>query len=145
MSKEKRDPCTDKAAGKIASAGIHIQTTFSIGMNKLFLKMPGKKIKILLVVFCLAGGGFSIYLAANAIVGDNKNQPSFNVKQMDVPKHYNRTGSEVNEPENYVTEEMYQEIQSYKKYMDSIQQPIRYGLLDSIRVMEEIYYSQQIK
>lgn len=139
------DNWTDKAAGKIAGAGIKLQTKFSNAMNKLVSKMPQKKLKAVLVVFCVLSGGFSIYLAAHAIFGTDKKQPSFEVKQMDVPKHYNRTGSEVNEGDQRISEEIYRDIQEYKRYMDSLGKPIRPGLMDSIRVLEEIYHSQKIK
>ncbi|MBN8878073.1 MAG: hypothetical protein J0I32_11040 [Sphingobacteriales bacterium] len=136
---------TDKAAGKIAGAGIKLQTKFAHVMNKRVSKIPQQKLKTVLVAFCLLSGGFSIYLAANAIFGTENKQPSFEVKKMDVPKHFNKTGSEINEPENSISHEMYREIQEYKKYMDSLKQPIRPGLLDSIRILENIYHSQQIK
>jgi hypothetical protein len=83
--------------------------------------------------------------AAHAIFGKEDKQPAFQVKQVDAPKHFDKTGSEINEPENYVSEEMYQEIQDYKKYMDSLGLTIRPGLMDSINILESIYHSQKIK
>jgi hypothetical protein len=132
-------------AGKIAGAGIKLQTKFALVMSKHFSNIPQQKLKTILVVFCLLGGGFSIYLAANALFATDKKQRSFEVKPINVPRHYNRTGSEINEPDHSIPEELYLEIQEYKAYMDSLKQPIRSGLLDSIRILENIYHSQQIK
>ena len=133
---------TDKAAGKIAGAGIKLQTKFANTMNKLVSNIPGKRMKIILVVFCLLSGGFSIYLATNAIFGKEKKQPVLEVKPINVPRHYDRTGGEINEPDNYISEDQYREIQEYKRYMDSLGQPIRPSLLDSIQILEQIYHSQ---
>ncbi len=134
---------TDKAAGKIAGAGIKLQTKFANLMNKQFSKIPQQRLKTVLVVFCLLSGGFSIYLAAHAVFGPDKKQVPVQVEQMHIPQHYNRSGSEVNETGNYVDETLYREIQEYKHYMDSLGQPIRPGLLDSIKVLEQIYHSQK--
>lgn len=45
--------------------------------------------------------------------------------------------------ENVMPADIYEQIQDYKKYMDSIGQPIRPGMLDSMRILEEIYLQQQ--
>ena len=133
---------TDKAAGKIAGAGIKLQTKFAEAMNKRTSKLSNQKLKIALVIFCVCGGGFSIYLAGNAVFSKDKNQPALEVKPIHVPKHYDKTGSEINEPDNYISDELYREIQEYKRYMDSLGQPIRRGLQDSIKLLEQIYHSQ---
>ncbi len=136
---------TDKAATKIANAGIWLQTKFANTMNKNVSKIPARKLKTALIVFCLLGGGFSIYLISHAIFGADKKQQPIEVKQMTSPKHFDKTGSEINEPENYISDEMYREIQEYKHDMDSLGQPIRPGLMDSIKILEQIYHSQKIK
>lgn len=133
---------TDKAAGRIAGAGIKLQTKFAEAMNKRTSKLSNQKLKIALVIFCLSSGGFSIYLAGNAIFSKDKNQPAIEVKPIHVPKHYDKTGSEINEPDNYISDELYHEIQEYKRYMDSLGNPIRPGLQDSIKLLEQIYHSQ---
>lgn len=136
---------TDKAAGTIAGVGIKLQTKFAITMNRLTSKIPGKKLKILLVAFCLISGGFSLYLGGHAIFGKAKKQPALQIEQMQRPQHFDKTGSEINEGENTVPEDLYRDIQEYKHYMDSLGQPIRPGLRDSIEILEQIYYSQKIK
>ncbi len=135
----------DKAAGKIANVTIRLQTKFAHVMNKLVSTMPQKKLKIILIAFCLISGGFSIYLAANAIFGTTKKQPAIKVNPIHIPRHYDKTGSEINEPDNAIGDDLYREMQEYKHYMDSLGQTIRPGLLDSIKVLEQIYHSQKIK
>lgn len=135
----------DKAAGKIAGVAIKLQTKFALLMNNLVSNIPPKKLRVILLVFCLFSGGFSIYLAAHAIFANTPKEPAINVSPIHMPQHYDRTGSEINEPENGVSHQMYQEIQAYKKTMDSLGEPIRPGLLDSIVILENIYQSQQTK
>lgn len=138
---KKNYPWTDKAANKIARATIWLQTKFANAMNKQFSNMPRKKLKRILVLFCLLSGGFSIYIAASAVFGSKKIQSAIRIDQLDIPEHLSKTGSEVNEGD-LVTEELYRNIQDYKKYMDSTGQPIRPTLVDSIKLLEHIYQSQ---
>ena len=135
----------DKAAGKIAGIAIKLQTKFAFFMNKLVSNIPPKKLRVILLVFCLLSGGFSIYLAAHAIFAPTPKEPAINVSLIHMPQYYDRTGNEINEPENRISDELYQEIQAYKKAMDSLGEPIRPGLLDSIVILENIYLSQQSK
>lgn len=145
----------DKVAGKIAGAWLRIQTKFSEHMNKLFSKMSARKLKTMLIVFCLGCGGYSVYLLVNAIVSSDKRQPYFKIDQVDIPKHFDKTGDEITQPESYVDERTYQQIQGFKQYMDSLKinksklydsiMVARPGLMDSILVLEEIYNSQKLK
>ena len=45
--------------------------------------------------------------------------------------------------ENEMPEDVYREIQQYRYYMDSIGEPIRPGLQDSMRILEELYWQKQ--
>ena len=146
---------SDKVAGKIAHVGIRVQTKFAISMNKLFSNMPVKKLNVFLIVFCLSCGGYSIYLIANAIFSSDKKQSSFKVDQVNVPKHFDKTGDEINQSENYIDEDTYKQLQEFKRYMDSLQTNksklydsimiARPGLMDSVLVLEQIYNSQKLK
>lgn len=100
-----------------------------------------KRLKMLLVVFCFISGGFSLYLVISAVL--SKPNPSIKIDKMNVPKHFDNTGDAITG--SGIDEELYREIQEYRRYMDSLKQPIRPGLLDSIRILEEIYHSQQKK
>jgi hypothetical protein len=145
---------SDKIAGKIANAGIKVQTSFANGMNKIVKNMGVKKLKSLLILFCLSAGGYSIYLFTNAIVSPEIKQPAFKIDQVDVPKHINKTADELI-PEASVDEATFQKIQGFKKYMDSLRQEksylydsintVRPFLMDTVMMLEEIYYSQKQK
>ncbi len=145
---------SDKVAGNIASAGIRLQRKFADGMNKIFKNMNNRNLKAFLILFCLCAGGYSIYLAASAITGSEKTQKNLKIDQVDVPKHFDKTGDEVI-PEAYVDEETFYKMQDFKNYMDSMKQnkskqydsimQARPGLMDSVQVLEEIYYSQKQK
>jgi len=144
-SKREVNNWQDKAANKIAGTGIKLQRKFSTMMNKIFQGMPVSKVKIFFTLFCLASGGYSIYLAAHAVFGSSKRRPAHKVEQVSVPKHFDQKENDEVRSKQSVTDEMYQEIQGYKRYMDSIGRPIRQSLLDSITLLEEIYHSQTIK
>ena len=129
----KENPLRDKVAGKIAGSMLKVQTFFAMKMNKI------KDLKLFLVIFCLVSGGLSIYFFVNAIV--SKPKQTFKVEPIRMLQHFDKTGDEV--MENVMPADIYQQIQDYKKYMDSIGQPIRPGMLDSMRILEEIYLQQQ--
>lgn len=146
---------SDKVAGKIAGFGLATQNRFTTIMNKAFEKMNHKRLKIWLIVFCITCGGYSIYLLANAIVSPAANQQSIKIDPVKVPKHYDNTGDEVLPSDNVVDEETFFKIQAFKKYMDSLKQAgskeydsilmARPFLMDTVLMLEQIYYSQKQK
>ena len=146
---------SDKGAGKIAGAGIKMQKLFAQKMNNIFMNIEIKRLKALLVLFCLCAGGYSIYLVADSIIKPDKKQNSLKIQQMDVPKHFDKTGDESLNPEAYVDEETFQRIKQFRVYMDSLKRnksseydsilQVRPGLMDSVQMLEEIYNSQKQK
>jgi len=145
----------DKVASKIVVTLIGMQTKFSDRVSKRLSNMTIKKIKIIFIFFCLTTGGFSGYLIVNAITRPGKNMGVYKPGKLERPKYYDRTGDELILTENYINEELFYKIQKFKKYMDSLKQMKSYTydsilkarpfLLDSIEMIEEIYYSQQQK
>jgi hypothetical protein len=135
----------DKAANKIAGTGIKLQQKFSTTMNKIFCSMPMKRVKIYFTLFCLVSGGYSVYLTAHSVFGSSKKATAIRVDNLNVPKHFDQKDNDPVTSKQTVTDKMYQEIQNYKRYMDSIGRPIRQSLLDSISLLEEIYHSQTNK
>jgi hypothetical protein len=144
-SEGKMDGWQDKAADKIAHAAVKVQRKFSNTMNKIFYDMPVNKVKIFFTLFCLVSGGYSVYLAAYAVFGSSKKRPEVTVENVSVPKHFDQKDHDLVTPRQSVTDDMYREIQDYKRYMDGIGRPIRQSLLDSINILEEIYHSQTKK
>lgn len=133
------NPLQDKVAGKIAGVFILMQTKFSNAMSKQFNGVPVKRMKLFLLCFCMISGGLSLYFLVNALV--SKPKPSFKIDQVRMPQHFDRSGDEV--MEGVMPEDIYQQIQEYRRYMDSLGEPIRPGLQDSMRILEEIYLQQQ--
>jgi hypothetical protein len=145
----------DKVAGKIARAGVIVQTKFANGMNKMVIGMNAKRLKLSLIIFCIGCGGYSIYLFTDAIVSPVSKQNTIKIEQAVVPKHFNKTGDEIIVVENSVDEETFNQIQQFKHYLDSLKQNKSYLydsiitarplLMDTVLMLEQIYYSQKQK
>lgn len=152
---EEKVTVSDKVAGKIAGLGIKVQQLFAEKMNRVFMNTDFKRLKIILIIFCIGAGGYSIYLIANSVISPDRKQNSFEVQQMDVPKHFDKTGDENLIPEAYVDEETWQQVKQFRNYMDSLKQKrrneydsilqARPGLMDSVQMLEQIYLSQKQK
>lgn len=146
---------SDKVAGKIAGIGIKAQQLFAEKMNRTFMKTDFKRLKLVLIVFCITAGGYSIYLIANSVFSPERKQKAFEIQQMDIPKHFNKTGDETVMPEATIDEQTYLQIEVFRKYMDSLKLnstneydsilQARPGLMDSVQVLEQIYLSQKQK
>ena len=146
---------SDKVAGKIASVGIKVQQLFAENMNRIFMKTDFKRLKLILIFFCVSAGGYSIYLIVNSVFSPERNQKALEIQQMDIPKHFNKSGDETIMPEATIDEQTYLQIQDFRKYMDSLKLnrtneydsilQARPGLMDSVQVLEQIYLSQKQK
>lgn len=146
---------SDKLAGKIAGIGLAMQKQFANTMNKAFEQMNHKRLKVWLIIFCVTCGGFSVYLLTNAIISPGHNQRSIKIDPVNVPKHYDNTAEEILTTDNVVEEETFSKIQTFKKYMDSLRQMgskeydsilvVRPFLMDTVLMLEQIYYSQKQK
>lgn len=155
LQSEEKTTMSDKVAGKIAGVGIKAQRLFAERMNKLFMKTDFKRLKLILIFFCVSAGGYSIYLIVNSVFSPERKQKAFEVQQMDIPKHFNKTGDETVMPEAIIDEQTYLQIQDFRKYMDSLKLnrtneydsilQSRPGLMDSVQVLEQIYLSQKQK
>lgn len=155
LQSEEKATMSDKVAGKIAGVGIKVQRLFAERMDKLFMKTDYKRLKLILIFFCVSAGGYSIYLIANSVFSAEQKQQSFEIQQMDIPKHFNKTGDETVMPEATVDEQTYLQIQDFRKYMDSLKLnrtneydsilQARPGLMDSVQVLEQIYLTQKQK
>ena len=146
---------SDKVAGKIAGVGIKAQQLFAEKMNRTFMKTDFKRLKLILIFFCVSAGGYSIYLIVNSVFSPERKQKALEIQQMDIPKHFNKSGDETIMPEATIDEQTYLQIQDFRKYMDSLKLnrtneydsilQARPGLMDSVQVLEQIYLSQKQK
>jgi len=145
---------SDTLASKVAGTCLGAQRKFASVMNKKCSNLNSRKLKALLLFFSLLAGGYSIYLTIDAVAGKQKDQKGFTVIQIDVPKHFDKTGGEVM-TDNYVDEETIYKIESFRQYLDSLKQNRRKQydsilqalphLMDSLEVLEKLYYSQKQK
>lgn len=126
-------PLQDKVAGKIAAALLGVQTRVSNRMNRL------KNLKWLLILFCILSGSLSIYFIAESILTVPKKE--LKIDPIRVPQHFDQPTDTVTGPA--IPADIIMQLQDYRRYMDSIGETIRPGLLDSIRILEEIYSEQQ--
>lgn len=146
---------SDKVAGKIAGVGIKAQQLFAEKMNRTFMKTDFKRLKLILIFFCVSAGGYSLYLIANSVFSHERKEKAFEIQAMDIPKHFDKTGDETVMPDATVDEQTYLQIQDFRKYMDSLKLSraneydsilqARPGLMDSVQVLEQIYLSQKQK
>jgi hypothetical protein len=115
----------DEVAIKVVKFLLKVQVKFSKVMNEFTKKISVKNLKLLLVVFCLLGGGTSIYLIAAAIFKDE--QPAVKIEEIKLPIYDQdmQTGSN--------------EFQNFQRYMDSLQQV----KLDSIKNVFKINSSYE--
>jgi len=137
--KIKETPVTDKVAGKLAGGIIYLQTAFSKHMSKIVAGMTIRKVKVFLFVFCIISGGLSIYFIVSSLTS-NRITP-MKIERVRMPKHLQRPGDEI--MDNSMPPDIYQQIQDYKLYMDSLGEPIRPSLLDSMTILEQIYLQPQ--
>jgi hypothetical protein len=135
-------PWKDRVAGRIARACTWLHLQFVRFMEQRFSRTSPRRLKRLLFLFCLASGGFSIYLAATAVFGPARSPAPLELRRFQVPRHVDQSGHEPPAPANLVPRELILELQAYRRYMDSTGQVIRPGLLDSMRLLEDIYHQQ---
>ena len=155
LQPEEKTKMSDKVAGKIAGIGIKAQQLFAERMNKLFMKTDFKRLKLILLFFCVSAGGYSVYLVAYSVFSPEKKKNVFEIQQIDIPKHFDKTGDEAPTPDAMVDEQTYLQIKDFKKYMDSLKLKktneydsilqARPGLMDSVQLLEQIYLSQKQK
>lgn len=124
-------------------------------MDKIFAGMNTKRLKIYLIVFCIGCGGYSIYLFTDAIVSPDAKNKVLQIDKASIPKYFEDTGDDIMATDNSVDEETFNQIQQFKKYLDSLKQSKSYlydsiitarpFLMDTVLMLEQIYYSQKQK
>lgn len=136
MKQINENPICDIAAKRIAEGCRLYQSRFCRIINNMVSTIPPAKMKTTLIIFCLISSGLSIYIAFSY------DQPSYIPMPIEVPAHVREMGTTTIEQSPMISAEMYQQIQAYKKFMDSLNQPIEPGLQDSLLLLENIYQSK---
>jgi len=129
---EQKPGTKDKVAAGIAGRILRIQTNVSDRVNRF------KHLKAALIGFCVLSAALSGYYLIEAILF--KPKAKIRIDRIHSPRP-------IEEPEdiysNKIPEEIYEQIQAYRRYMDSTGESIRPGLADSMRTLEEMYLQQQ--
>jgi hypothetical protein len=148
----KESKVKDKVAKGIAGFLLSVQNKFASFMSGRINNLSSRSKQFSLAIFCLMFGGCSIYAFLGAFRDSENSGKAIKPDQVVVPKYYDQSDSEFKEPQ--VSEKVIIRINRFKKYMDSLSRSAkgrpeydsilkaRPGLMDSIKVIEEIYYSQ---
>ena len=123
----------EKLATKIANGILSVQSKLSDRMNRF------RGLKTLLIISCIVSAGLSTYFLVDAIA--RKPKAKIKVDRIRTPRPAYETPEEMYDEK--IPEEIYYNIQNYRRYMDSIGETIRPGLADSMRMLEEMYLQQQ--
>ena len=131
-----KETLTDKAANGIAKGILKSQYSFAKYMQSLSKNWKVKQQWIFLYFVCLIFGGLSIVVLVHPFRVKDTNS-SLIPKSIAVPKsiHQQRNGFAI-------TENEFKQVQEYKAKHPNLQKE-RPGLLDSLSMIEEVYYSQK--
>ena len=146
----------DKAATKVATTLIAAQNWFAVMMGKWINRLSVKGKKTFLILFVLIFGCYSLYILLDTFLSNNKNSSkSIKPEAISIPRHLNEAGDENTSAGTVITKEDLKSITSFKHYMDSLKTSsrgiyvydsiinARPGLMDSIKLLEQIYLFQQ--
>lgn len=145
----------DRVLSQIANACLRLQNCWAQWMGRRTKHLSRRALILLLIVFIVLAGGYSIFLIGQSFSGNQA--ISFSVTPIKKPGHVLQTGEATTQPDMIVNKTDYQGIIRFRGYMDSLTRSpagkamydsivlSRPGLLDSIRFIEEIYQSQTKK
>lgn len=123
----------ESIAEKLAKGILSVQEKFSARMNRL------RQLKALLIGFCVISATLSTYFLVEAIV--SKPESKIKIEPIRIPRAAPQRDSKLFDER--LPDDLYRDLQEYKRYMDSTRQQIRPGLADSIRLLEQLYLEQQ--
>lgn len=143
---------SDRLAIRIATATIKIQVKIASAVNDFINRLATTKLKLALAIFTIFAGGYSIYLIVNVITTGKGKSAILKIEAINKPIQANRTGEKDIQSQNSIDEETFKKINGIRKYMDSLKEAnsfcydsimtVRPGLMDSVLILENIYYSQ---
>jgi len=152
---ENNQPVKDKVASKIVSFILKMQTGFANYMNKKTKNIPIPTMKIMVVGFWLVCGTYSIYLVTDSVLRKNENLKTIRIDRMNIPKYIDRSADRSSGVENQVTNGLYEKLQAFRYYMDSLHSSIsgrhvydsillnRPHLMDSVLLLEQLYQTNK--
>lgn len=149
----KKEIVQKKVAGKIFFGITKLQTAFARLMDKKVNRYSVKKRRYFLYIFCIPAALYFLFLMATPFLP----LPKVSVLRVDnikMPIHTDKTG-ELKNNEEFITKEEYNNIHSFKIYMDSLSKDsngkkiydsillAHPKLMDSINMIEEFYQFQK--
>lgn len=129
---------TDKAAGYIANAILKVQKKFSEFLGQISASWKAKQKWIFLYMVCLVFGGLSVFSMVQSF---NKSNVLPKHDAIKVPRNIHKNSS------IRITNIEFRHVQKFKRSLDSASKlrlmEERPGLMDSLEMVEQLYYSQK--
>jgi hypothetical protein len=164
FSKKKKSPknltpaessVKERTARKVAATISLVQNGFANIMGRWVNRLTVKGKKIFLLIFCLVFGSYSLYIMLTIFMSSgNELARAVTPDPISIPKHFDKAGDENTNVMPAVSENDFRKIQEFNRYMDSLKKSpsgkkvydsiivMRPGLLDSVKMLENIYLLQ---
>lgn len=150
-SQDDKSMMKDKVAKGVAKIILKMQSGFAKFMGQHTAKVSSFGLKVWLAVFFLSGSSLSIYFIFAAF-SKKEQSKTIKIDRLSVPSYYNKNGDEPVQPDFFISKREYEEMLSFKNYMDSLHRSKgsiydsimlnRPGLMDSVNKLEQIYQQQ---
>jgi hypothetical protein len=144
----------DQIARNIVETCLRIQTRWAVWMQRKINPLPVKIKFILLLLFIVLAGGYSLYCLTEGL--STKGEPTFSISPFKQPRYGEPQKKAIPEAA-FISREEYQRIHGFRLYIDSLARSpsgkrlfdsiitAHPGLLDSILFIEHIYNTQTQK
>lgn len=148
-----KDQNPGNAPNSIIASCIRFLTEWAVWMQRTSRRLSLKTKIVMLLLFCLLAGSFSIYLIADSLLGRQANR-TVKITPIKHPGYAKLSGNERTEASIVIDQREYQKIHRFRLYIDSLANTAsgkrirdsifkqRPGLMDSIEFIENIYQSQ---
>jgi len=147
-------PAMANMAAGLNKKVIDCKIRFAAMLTKKTQNWSVRKWKLFLIIFCVVSAGISGYTIIDSLSG-SKTAHDYTVLPFLVPKYSTKPDGLQKLPGYIISEREYDRLRQFDHYMDSIGNTqsgkptydsivkYRSGLLDSIRLIEQIYLSQR--
>jgi hypothetical protein len=145
----------DNVVVGIVTRCIGVQGKWAAFMQRKTNRLSLQARKICLLLFCLLSIGCSLYLIVGSVTGTSNKH--LGVASIRVPLHATQNGDENTRSSLLITKKEVERIELFRRHMDSLGESapgskhrdsllaLRPGLMDSIRMIEQLYQLQTLK
>lgn len=149
---KKQHVVQDQLLKSIVHTSVKWQSRWAVWMQQKTEKLSGKGKLMMLLIFVLLTGSYSIYLIGKSFSGNQTY--SFSITPIKKPAYIQKNGNEAKHTNAAIGESEFERIHRFRQYMDSlVRSPTgkvlydsivahRPGLMDSIQIIENMYQSQ---